>query len=319
MKGFTKICLIVSLIFVCVGAACLCAGAALGSGLKEVWAMAGNGEFQVGDLHIGGWNVPYIINTDEEGFSEEELEIEKGAVKESFSAQEIENLEINIRYGAVYVTDSETDQIEIAVNAPKKNAYQCKKEGNTLKLVDKTSRYSWNALYRRLRDKVEIMIAIPQGTVFDEVELTTDAGGIEISHAVEAKKVRFELDAGELIAGEVTAEDAFSVETGAGNLEIAQFTTEYLDVDCGVGKTELHGEAFKEVEAKCGVGQIVLDLKGEEDDYDYEISCGLGSVRLNGKTYSTLSTEKEIDHHAGRKIELECGVGEIEVTVKEEI
>ena len=316
MKGFTKICLLISLIFVCIGTVCFVVGAALGSGLKEVRAMARNGDFDIGNLHIGGWYIPYIeINDDD--FSEEDLEIERGIVSESFSPQEVKNMEINIQYGAVYVTDSETDQIEISVNAPKKTAYQCGVDGKTLKLLDKTSRYSWDAMRRGLSGKAEITIAIPKGTMFDEIELITDAGGIELSHALAAKEIRFELDAGELTAEEVTA-DEFSVEVGAGNLEIAQFTAGTLDVDCGLGRTELSGKASQEVSADCGVGQIVLNLTGQEEDYDYEISCGLGSIRINEKTYSSLSTEKEIDHHAGRNIELDCGVGEIEVTVKEE-
>lgn len=317
MKGFTKICLFISLIFVCIGAVCLGVGVALGSGLKEVWAMAGNGAFHIGDLHIGGWNIPYIITNEDDGFSEEELEIVEGIVKESFLPQEVEDLEINIRYGALYVTDSESDRIEISVDAPKKNAYQCGIEGRTLKLVDKTSRYSWNVMRKGLGDKVEITIAIPAGTVFDEANLITDAGGIEISHALAANEVRFELDAGELIAKEVAAARELSVEVGAGNLEIGQFVAESLEVECGVGKAELNGSVSGEASADCGVGRIVLNLTGREDDYDYEISCGLGAVSINGNTYSALSTEKEIDHHTGRKIELDCSVGEIEVTVKE--
>lgn len=318
MKGFTKVCLFISLIFLCIGTVCLGIGAALGSGLREVWAMAGNGELNVGNLHIGGWNVPYIITDDG---SEGEIRMEKGVVKESFSPREVENLEIDIKYGAVYVTDSQTDQIEISVDAPERNAYQCGLQGGTLELIDKTPRYRWNVLRNGLRDKAEITIAIPEGTVFDEVNLVTDAGGIEISHELSAREIHFDLDAGELTAEKVMAAEEFSADVDAGNLEIAEFAAKSLEVDCGVGRAKLCGSVLEEVEADCGVGQIVLQLTGREEDYDYDVNCSLGTVCINGITYSGISTDKEIthhDHHTGRTIHLECGVGDIEVTVEEE-
>ncbi len=315
MKGFTKICLLISLVFVCIGVVCLGVGAALGSGLREVWTMAGNGEFNVGNLQIGGWNIPYIITDD---ILDEEIEIEKGVVNESFSVQEVKDLEINIKYGSVYVTDSQTDQIEISVDAPRRYAYQCGLKDGTLELLDKTPRYRWNALRNGLAHKVEITIAIPKEAEFEEVNLTTDAGGIEITHDLCAQEIHFDLDAGELIAEKITAAEEFSVDVDAGNLEIAEFTAESLEVDCSVGRAELHGTVSKEAEADCGVGQIVLELTGQEEDYDYDVNCSLGTVSINGTTYSSLSTDKEIDHHTGRTIRLDCGVGEIEVTVKEE-
>ena len=315
MKGFTRICLLISLIFLCIGCVCLGIGAVLGSGLREVWAMAGNGELDVGYLHFGE-NVPFPYITDD--ISDEELQIEKGVVEESFLPQEVENLKINIKYGAVYVTDSQTDQIEISVDAPESNAYQCGLKDETLELLDKTPRYRWNALRNGIKNKVEITIAIPKGTVFDEVDLVTDAGGIEISHDLEAREIHFDLDAGELVAEKVIAAEGFSADVDAGNLEIAEFAAKSLEVDCGVGRAKLCGSVLEGVEADCGIGQIILQLKGREDDYDYDVDCGLGNVRINGTSYSGLSTNKEIDHHTGRTISLECGVGEIEVTVEEE-
>lgn len=311
MKGFTKICLLICLIFLCSGAVCLGIGAALGSGLREVWAMARTGELDVGNIHIGGWSIPYIITDD---ISDDDIRLEKGVVKESFLPQEVEDLDINIKYGAVYVTDSETDRIEISVDAPSRNVYRCGLKDGTLELIDETKRYRFNGL----RNKVEITIAIPDGTVFDEVDLVTDAGGIEITHTLNAREIHFDLDAGELVAENVAAEEEFSAVVDAGNLEITEFSAKSLEVDCSVGRAKLYGSVLEEAEADCGVGQIVLQLTGREEDYDYDVTCSLGNVSINGTSYSGISTEKEIDNHAGRTVSLDCGVGDIEVTVEEE-
>ena len=318
MKNLTKICLWISLSFVCVGAVCLGIGAALGSGLKEIWAMAADGELNVGNLHIGNWNIPYFITDDyDDGEDWEDVKLQKGYVQEQFSPDAVSGMEIDIRFGAVYLIDSDSDQIEVTVDAPSRNVYECKLDEGTLELKDKTPGSIWKGGLKRNHDAV-VTIAIPEGTVFDEVSLCTNAGSIEAEHAIAADEVEINLDAGELTAVSVTAAEKLSASVGAGNLEVDRFATDHLKIDCGLGKAELTGKAVKEAEADCGVGQIILDLEGKETDYDYEIKCGLGSVAVNGEEFSTLATERNIDHHAGNKVRLDCGMGSIELNIMEE-
>ena len=50
MKNFVKICLIICAALACIGGICMCAGAALGSGPREVLEMVNADQF-----HIGNW------------------------------------------------------------------------------------------------------------------------------------------------------------------------------------------------------------------------------------------------------------------------
>ncbi len=307
MKIFTKICLIISTVCICIAVICLGVGAALGSGIKEVMLMADNGELNIGNWKIANYLLYYRPDA-------EDLEIQEGCISKSFPETEVQSLDIDVRYGEIYLKDSDSGQIEITVDAPKRNTYKCSNDNGTVKLEDKTPHYKWNDGWAKKYD-VNITIAVPKGKEFEKIKLVTNAGTIKSTHNFTAKEIDLEVDAGELTAEYLEAKEEFSIDVGAGNLEISDIKTDALDVDCGVGEVKISGTVLKKAEADCGVGKITMALAGNEEDYDYEISCGLGSVSINGKSYSS-STEKEIDNNAGNKIDLNCGVGEIEVTVE---
>ena len=118
------------------------------------------------------------------------------------------------------------------------------------------------------------------------------------------------------MAEDVEADDV-SIDIGAGRVEIDNLEADTLKVDCGVGKAEISGTVSDKVKADCGVGSVLMHLDGKEEDYDYKISCGPGSVNVNGETYRSLSTDKKINNHSDREIDLDCGIGEIEVLLSE--
>lgn len=308
MKNFTKVCLMICLVFVCISAVCMGAGVALGSGLKEVQALADEGGLSIGSLDFGNHRFYYV--TDEEDY--DEADIQKGIVNEHFAAEDIRDFDMEIQYGEIQFTDSESEEIEVLIDAPKRNSYICKNDNGTLKIKDTTTRYKWYAK----DNSVTVTIAIPAGKIFDEVDIATNAASVEVSHEFQTKDLELELDAGELLAESIQVKGEFKVDVGAGNVEIDNFSAESLEVDCGVGSASLKGSILKTAEADCGVGQIILELSGREEDYNYEVSAGVGSVEINGKSYSSLSVEKTIDNGADKDIQLDCGVGQIEVTVE---
>ena len=313
MKIFTKICLCVCMIFICLAIVCLGVGAALGSGLKEVRQMMDNGELDIGDLHIGRWWFFWGPDFDD-AKAERTL---SGVVSERFPADRVQELDIQIKFGEVIIKNSTSDNIEITVDAPRRYQYRCSLEDGLAELVDETSHSVWN-MGMKAGEKIKVTIAIPEGKKFEEVTFCTNAGRIEITHPVTAENVDFEINAGELVADQVMAADEFTAKVDAGRLDVAHFSAETLETDCGMGEIAMHGKVSDGLSANCGMGRIDLGLIGREEDYDYTISCGIGVVKLNGKSYTTLGTDKDIDHDSDNEIELSCGMGEIDLTVEEE-
>ncbi len=313
MRGFTKICLWICLGLVCSAILCLGVGSALGSGFREVYAMAQNGELNIGNWHIGPDG--YFIGWSKKNSAPAERI--DGIVQQQYPEQDVQNLTVKIKYGKINFITGTSDQIDISVDAPKRNTYRCHYKNGTVELIDKTPGYIWNAGISS-EDEVNVTISIPEGKIFEEVTMDTNAGTIDITHHLISDSILCTLDAGELTAKQLTVEDDFSVEVGAGRMQVEQFYAESLEIDCGVGEAILCGQISEELYANCGIGKIDIELIGREDDYDYTISCGLGMIHINDKNYSTLSMDKEIDNDADKEIELICGVGNIDLTVKED-
>lgn len=299
MKIFTKICLIISAVCLGLAIVCLGLGTALGSGVREVKQMADNGELDMGNWHIGNWGFYY-------GSDETDTVNQTGTL----SKEDIDSLEIDLDYGVIYLKKSESEDIEVKVNAPESFRYKCENNDGTLLLKSKNSSRKWR------NSEITITVAIPSGMEFDEVDINTDAGRVESNCELVADMIDLNVDAGELVAEDVEADDV-SIDVGAGRVEIDNLEADNLKVDCGVGKAEISGTVSDKVKADCGVGSIAMHLDGKEEDYDYKISCGLGSVNVNGETYSSLSTDKKINNHSDREIDLDCGIGEIEILLSE--
>lgn len=311
MKKFTRICLAISLATACIGAICMGAGIAFGSGPREVIELAERGGLNTGGWKMGKWLFYYGPD------DEDDVSVQKGALEAEFSEEEIESLDIEVRYGEVRLIDGASGRIRVRIDAPKKNAYQCYNDDGKLVLKDKTS--SGIGIFSgSFRRKATVTIEIPEGKLFGEAKLVTNAGAVYIEHALAAGEIDLELDAGELVADSLSADGDFSAKVGAGSLEAEQFFAGELDVECGMGEVDLCGFVRQDADVECGMGSISLRLDAKEADYDYEISCGLGEVEINGRDYSSLSTDKVIDNLAGRKIRLECGMGEINFLSKED-
>lgn len=128
------------------------------------------------------------------------------------------------------------------------------------------------------RSKGVVNIIVPKGTVFKEVELNIGAGQADID---------------ELCA------DKISVEVGAGQAKLS-----YLDT--------------KKFEAETGAGQISANLVGSEEEYSYNAECGIGEIKIGNSSIGGLGGEKNVTNPgADRQLDIECGVGQIEISFQE--
>lgn len=314
MKKFSKVCLIICLVLVCVSIVCITAGAAMGSSIREVRQVAGMGGLDFwGFTPVKGF-LGDLWDYEEEGESGDNAVMIDGVVNETFAAEKIDELSIDLYYGNIIIEDSGSEDITISIDAPKRHTYSCNASGSALKLTETTRKWkrgvNWNYT------KPEVVIGIPAGKKFEEVDIAASAGKVTIEHRISGKDVSLEVDAGQMTAETVTAGE-LDLETGAGELILDDFTAGSLSIDCGVGNVEIRGAAENEVDATCGVGSIVLKLAGDPEDYNYDLSCGVGSIEINGSTYTALGRSKEIDNDAPGDISLDCGVGSIEVEIKE--
>lgn len=80
---------------------------------------------------------------------------------------------------------------------------------------------------------------------------------------------------------------SFAVACGVGDVKAENVSAEGRTVlTGGIGDTSFSGSASEGMEASGGVGNLTITLDGRQSDYSYDLSGGIGDIRLNGETIS---------------------------------
>ena len=86
----------------------------------------------------------------------------------------------------------------------------------------------------------------------------------------------------------------------------------YLEI--GTGSMTFADLSARKTDGECGLGELDLTLTGTQEDYNYDLECGVGNLDVGSDSYSGLGREKTISNKgADRKLDLECGMGNISV------
>ncbi len=138
---------------------------------------------------------------------------------------------------------------------------------------------------------------------------------IYVPDSFKVKELKIGLGAGRLIADKLIATTT-NLNVGAGDLKIYNLNTDEIEIKCGVGNVEIGGVVSNKALIKCGIGNIALDLKGDEKDYNYDLSLGIGEVTLNGNDFAGIGN-KFIDNTSENKdFKVECGIGKVSINIK---
>lgn len=121
---------------------------------------------------------------------------------------------------------------------------------------------------------------------------------IVLPQDMEFEKVDFEIGASKANIKDVVARD-FVIEVGAGEATISNLDVKHLNAETGVGK-------------------LTMQLIGKESDYNYNIECGIGSIKIGENSYGGLGTEQRILNPGAKcSMDVECGIGEIQIRFTE--
>lgn len=211
------------------------------------------------------------------------------SINENYSS-EIKNIRIDMVTSNLVIKKGDTLNVT-ADNVSKR--FKVNEESNTLTIKEK----SVNVFRNKSISKV--IITIPSN--LKDLSIDVDAGKLEIS---DINTSRFNLDQG---AGKVTITNLISNKTdidgGAGELNITSSVLEDLDLDMGAGKFYFSGSLHGNNKIEQGIGELILDLNG--NDYTIKASKGLGSITINGESYSKDATVGE----GINDIKIDGGVG----------
>ena len=131
------------------------------------------------------------------------------------------------------------------------------------------------------------------------------------------ERASFNNAAGTLYIEDIRARELV-VDVGAGEADIDGFVSEKVDLACGAGTIHASGDARAGARIECGIGEVVYEAFGRQNDYNYNLECGIGEITCGSDEYAGLNSTRKIDTGAAKDINVECGIGSVEISFSEE-
>lgn len=221
---------------------------------------------------------------------------------------DIKDMELSLGAASFEISTSKDDYFHILVTADSDSKFQYYTNGDTF-YISAFEISHWHA-----SSNTHLELQIPEDMTFDEVSIAIGAGSIDIS-ALTCNELELECGAGNAQMKDITT-DKLKAEVGAGTVHVSDAYTHQATVNCGMGKFTYKGIISDDLVAECGMGNITFKLDDAYTDHNYSLSGSMGKISLDGKDYSGLSTEQNIDHNSSSDYEAECAMGSITFTFK---
>lgn len=312
MKKFTKGALITCLVLFLTGIIVIIGGV----------ASAGPKAFQDGFdslrnsnwFHINGWNWDLHFGDGDEWDSST---IFKGETKDyAYDKSTVHTVVVDSAYGKVDIKEADTDQINVKVTGKRTSTkYSCILENGELILKGEHKSKLVNI---GDGNALEILITVPKETNLKLLKLDFYAGEVFVDLPTsDLDDSDFNVDAGKLTVSNLNS-TKLVIDIGAGEMDGDHLKCETAVIDCGMGETDIDNfSVTKKLDASVGMGEITLNMNGKRNDYNYEISCGMGNLQVGDQSYSGLSNDATIDNDAQADVKLDCGMGNLEVNFED--
>ena len=316
MKKFSKICLIIVAVLGGMGLLLGGISALLGGGFGAVRRMAQAGEFDAGNWHIRPYGVYYSSDedTEDERWSDSGTGSgwTDGAVY-TYEAAGIKNLDVDIDAAEIYVKQgTDADNLVVTTYNCKEKYYTADKKNNTLQI-------QYNLQNQiPVNSSATIVIEIPEGMTFNTMDFAIGAADADFaSGSVNCRTLNLKVGAGELTGEDFIVKETMEVKLGAGDVELSGGTYKDVKMDCGIGSFDLDDITAENVKAHCGMGDGTITMLGNEEDYNYKMSCGMGDLMVNGESYADLSGSYKVTNPGAiGTIDLDCGMGSIDFDIE---
>lgn len=289
-----------AIFFLVIGVGFILAGIGLGATLGEAEFLTDMGsrvlhmkDFSMVDSYLKGEEDLELSDILEEKKSIEDeyeeyqgkLTTEKRTEGNLYELSKVKNLEIDLKAGELCMKAYQGDEIQVKIAREDRNYVKVSSGDDFLRIEG-----------MKKIQKGTIIVYYPENLKLEQLKVEVDAGEIEIENTIQTNFLDISIGAGELqVDGPVYTQSAM-IEVGAGEVEISYISSDSL-------------------EGNCGVGSMTLGLEGYEEDYNYNLECGLGEIQIGDNMHSSIGDHQEIDHgNKNKNISLSCGMGEIVLT-----
>lgn len=310
MNKFTRITLLIVAVMAGTGILLCGISALMGGGYGAVRRMAQNGE--LGDWHVGdgedGWFWENGWFWDDDGFWDDD---EDSSKVYTYDAAQVSTLKIDIDTTELVIEEgAAADQIVVELYRCKENYFTEKIAGGELKLVYDMK----NPSRKSIREK--ITVKLPKEMYLELLSVDAGAANIRIGHtSLYCDTAEMDIGAGNVEVDGFTVRGTFDVEAGAGNVDIRGGEYQNIKMECSLGNFAMKGRVNGDLEAECSMGNMELMLSGKESEYNYELSCSMGEMEVNGTVYPMINGSRhQANEGAIGTIRLDCAMGNMDLT-----
>lgn len=304
---------------------------------KEYWDSEDWEEVEALDVLEEGMDDPEWMDDQD---SQKDVEGDRDSVVKGqatgLTADTLRNLELEVGACRMYIKETEDPDVSIAISGECEDHYQYRiKEGNTLQLVHEDMDYNrfgeWNVDHPR--GNTRVYLYLPKDAVLDDISIDFGAGKLDAGY-LKAKEIEIAAGAGNCSFEGLEASDSIELSMGAGKITTDALVTKEakLDIAAGdlhvndakvsqrtevvvsMGNAKLKGTFAGELTADCSMGSLNVTMEGAEEDYNYDIDSGMGSVKIGSKRYGNLGSEYEIDNGSSSTIDITCAMGTVVVS-----
>lgn len=158
-----------------------------------------------------------------------------------------------------------------------------------------------------------ITIYVPENAIFDRIDITCDAGDIDVADIGYTEVLNIVADAGDIDVNNGICKE-LSVDVSAGDvtiddIEVTGVFKAYLDV----GDLDVTGRIAADMHVEVNVGDVCIDTGMSASDFKYEIYMNLGDIEAFGKEVEGFDGELSGNPDGKYSIYIKTDVGDITI------
>ncbi|MEG0388741.1 MAG: DUF4097 family beta strand repeat-containing protein [Niameybacter sp.] len=219
---------------------------------------------------------------------------------------------MDITSGTVDVTVKEGEDYSICIDVGSKVDLNYGVRGDTLYIEQEGHRTGWNFISPNARKDYsgKIIVTVPQDKKLEKANVMLGVGE-GLFENIETEKFSLMAGVSSTNIQGLTA-DYVTIEGGVGELNLEGSNLGEAKITMGVGRVKLETALTGDMDIEGGIGELDIILDGEEQDFNYEISRGGGSIKINDQRYSGMGYV-EVRNKSNQTIEIEAGLGSINI------
>lgn len=300
MKKFTKGMLITAGIFGVLGIGLSASGAAMGATMDSVELLRDFRDRVNAELTETGY-----YDDDYDDYDDDEIHdravtkssnnvqgITEGGVR-SYTLNDVTKLDVELSWDAFVMESWDKNEFGVEIEGDEKEEVSVLQQGQEVKLASKKPG-------EKHEEPRTVTFYYPENTSFREVDIEIGAGTAELMDAI-------------------TADDfSFTVGAGSGS-SYDRINAGEISLEVGVGVLDLDIVEAWEIDGECGMGSLDATFAGREDDYFIRTEGGLNSMTIGSNELGGVAGNHSFGNKgAAHTVELECGMGSINIDFEEE-